>query len=333
MTTQPTAHPTAPPPTTTSARWPTTLLALVVPLALLGSAAVVAISWRGELPDPVATHWGSHGPDGFESLSGALVPLLLGAVLAALGWAVAFFWGRDTGTRRTAVGTSLGLAVLLGTVTVGSLAVQRGLDDARDAPGVGGLVLVGTLAGLALGIGAAFLVPRVVAPSTHAPVDPLAPRVALEPSERAAWSGSVRGASVLMAGILGVALCSFLATREGLALAALLMAPVVALVVTALVWRVTVDQRGLEARPLLGWPRVHVPLDEVERAVVVQVHPLTDFGGWGYRIRSGGRTGVVVRGGEAVEVHRTGGRSLVVTVDDAATAAGLLNTLADRARA
>jgi hypothetical protein len=40
----------------------------------------------------------------------------------------------------------------------------------------------------------------------------------------------------------------------------------------------------------------------------------------------------VLRSGEALLVERTGGRSVAVTVDGAATAAGLLNALADHAR-
>jgi hypothetical protein len=40
----------------------------------------------------------------------------------------------------------------------------------------------------------------------------------------------------------------------------------------------------------------------------------------------------VVRAGEAILIHRTGGRQLLVTIDDATTGAALLNTLADRSR-
>ena len=39
-------------------------LALAVPLLLALGAAALALSWRPELPDPVATHWDSHGVDG-----------------------------------------------------------------------------------------------------------------------------------------------------------------------------------------------------------------------------------------------------------------------------
>ena len=95
-------------------------------------------------------------------------------------------------------------------------------------------------------------------------------------------------------------------------------------------WTVTVDQRGLVARALLPRPRVVVPLGEVEHAEVVHVSPVREFGGWGLRMGLDGRVGVVLRGGEALEVARTGGRRVVVTVDDAATGAALLNTLAAR---
>jgi hypothetical protein len=49
-------------------------------------------------------------------------------------------------------------------------------------------------------------------------------------------------------------------------------------------------------------------------------------------VRVGGGVGYVVRTGEGIEVERTSGRRFVVTVDDAATGAALLTTLADRAR-
>ena len=65
---------------------------------------------------------------------------------------------------------------------------------------------------------------------------------------------------------------------------------------------------------------------------MVDVSPFAEFGGWGYRVGRGGRVGIVLRSGPALQVERTGGRSLVVTVDDAATGAALLNTLAARAR-
>jgi hypothetical protein len=44
----------------------------------------------------------------------------------------------------------------------------------------------------------------------------------------------------------------------------------------------------------------------------------------------GRRTGIVLRAGEAIEVKRTDGKTLVVTVDDALQGAALLNGLVAR---
>ncbi|NEE44119.1 DUF1648 domain-containing protein, partial [Streptomyces sp. SID8455] len=57
-----------------------------------------------------------------------------------------------------------------------------------------------------------------------------------------------------------------------------------------------------------------------------------EFGGWGYRIRPG-RTGFIVRSGEAIVARQANGREFAVTVEDSATGAALLNTLVDRNRA
>ncbi len=94
--------------------------------------------------------------------------------------------------------------------------------------------------------------------------------------------------------------------------------------------RVTVDRRGLTVRPaLVPRPRVRVPLDEIAGATARDVDPVSEFGGWGYRVRPR-RTGVVLRSGEALVVRRDNGHEFAVTVSDAHTAAALLNTLVER---
>ncbi len=78
---------------------------------------------------------------------------------------------------------------------------------------------------------------------------------------------------------------------------------------------------------VLGAPRFRVPLAEVAGVTVLQVNPMGEFGGYGVRaIR--GRTGIVLRRGPAIDVERTSGRHLVVTVADAAAGAALLQALA-----
>ena len=58
--------------------------------------------------------------------------------------------------------------------------------------------------------------------------------------------------------------------------------------------------------------------------------PLREFGGYGWRIGKDGSRGFVTRSGEALVVERVGEPPVVVTVDDAAEAAAVLNTLASR---
>ncbi|MCC2334585.1 DUF1648 domain-containing protein [Cellulomonas wangsupingiae] len=315
-------------------RLATTVTTLVVPLLLVLVTVLVALSWTPRLPDPLAVHWdAAMRPDGYGSLKDAVaIPLLFAPLFAVGMWALAFWAGRDTATRRIAAGSATGLTVLMSVVVLGSLSVQLDLADAADVPGIGHVIAWAFAGGIVAGVLAALVVPRDAPMPSRAPVDPAAPRTPLANSERAAWSRTVTspagawvgGAAVLVNVVLALALRTpallIVAAALGLLLA------------TMLVLRVSVDARGLVARSPLGWPTAHVPLDEVVAARAIRVDPFGEFGGWGYRIGHGGRAGFVLRKGEGIEVERTGGRVLVVTVDDAATGAALLNTLADRAR-
>jgi len=312
----------------------TTIITLVVPLLVLAAASLVALSWADDLPDPVAVHWGTHGPDGFGSLATAILPMVVVGVLTSVGfWALSFWAGRAASTRRIAAGTSVGLAFFLGLITLGGLWGQRGLADAHDAAGIGTTILVATLAGLAAGAVAALVSPADDDQPATAPVDPDAPRLELSDSERAVWQRTATSRSmVIVAFVAAIVVLGVTVVARVWALGLLTVA-IVALIGTMAAFDVTVDERGLTAKGLLGWPRLHVPLDEVVAAQATTVVPLRDYGGWGYRVGRGGRVGVVLRSGDALEVRRTGDRVAVVTVDDAETGAALLNTLADRARA
>jgi len=90
--------------------------------------------------------------------------------------------------------------------------------------------------------------------------------------------------------------------------------------------RVVADENGLTVRfGLLPWVRRRIPLHRIASAGHGQVRAVRDFGGWGYRFRPG-RTGVVLRSGDALTVElTTSGREFAVTVDDARTGAAVLN--------
>ncbi len=310
----------------------TTFWTLVVPLAVLGSSIQVALSWRGRLPDPVATHWDTAGtPNGFAPLSQALWLLVAVVVpLSLFWWSVGYFAGRSAVTRRLTAACAVLVAVTICGIVVGSLAIQRGLDHATHAGGLGPWPGVALAAGVLLALAAARMTPGDEPQPTREPVPASAPRTTMA-DER--WRSTVVASRPWLAvgiGAAAVAVIS-LATRSR-SVAVVLGVVVLALCAVTLRWTVTVDSRGLTARCLLPRPRTFVPLDEIEQVRAVEISPLRHFGGWGYRIGAGGRVGIVVRAGEAILVQRTGGRELVVTVDEARRLAGLLNTLADRSR-
>lgn len=317
-----------------------TVLALAIPLAVL----VVALGWGlillPELPSPVATHWGADGlPDGFGSATATLWTLVAIVLPFTIGmWAIGFFLGSTASTRRMAAFFSIWFAVAIGGLLIGSLTMQRGMADAAQAGGIG--VPLGASFGVAtlFGLVAAFAVPTDRHQPTSVPVPDGAERLPLGAAEQAAWVRTVEMPALPWVMGLGVGLAVLLGALALLADRTVGWVTVVTLVLATMLlvllgrWTITVDHNGLIARSVLPRPRTIVPLDEVESAEVVDVQPFADFGGWGYRIDARGRVGIVLRRGEAILVHRTAGRQLVVTVDDAATGAALLNTLADRSR-
>lgn len=319
-----------------SHRGSTTAWTLGAPAAVVLAAVAVALSWRSELPDPIATHWGLHGVDGFGPFGPNLAAhaLIVAAFSLAL-WGLAFFAGRDSLTRRLCNSTAVWFAVLFSTVLVGNLSVQRGLTDATEAGDTGGVLVGAFVLATSLAVVAAWATPADPPLPATAPVPDDAPMLALHDDEHVAWVQQVGQAGTMIIVVSSATLVLVLELGLGArmwAFSALFAAVVGLLLVVMLRWTVTVDGEGLTLRSLLRHPRIRVPLDEVVAAEQVQVSPLREFGGWGLRTGRAGRTGVIVRKGPALQVHRTGGRVFVVTVDDAATGAALLNTLAARAR-
>ena len=131
----------------------------------------------------------------------------------------------------------------------------------------------------------------------------------------------------------GVALATAFTSTSDVAYPIAVAAFVVLLSIGMSFWRVRADRRGFAVRGILGWPQVSIPASDVAEVRVIQVNPTADFGGWGWRWAPGNRTGIILRAGDAIEVTRRNGKRLVVTVDDAETAARVVQTLATRTRA
>lgn len=333
------------PPSSVSSRWTLSALAtfgIVVPTVISVVAFVLVQSWIPDLPNPVAIHWGgSGGPNGFGSpttylamivLAGWILPLVMS--VPAIPFASR---GRYSPVTRFMVATSVWLSLFMGILAVGSVSLQRGLTDAADAPGVGMVLLAG------LGIStAAGVITYVILPKP----DPLGqyrgqpiPPLPLEPGHTAAWSSRAIMTSWITVPILVMAAGSvvfalFTASVDH-ALPWILVGTAITLLLLVFflgAFHVSVGRQGVSIRSYAGWPRLRIPLEQIDSASVVNISPIAETGGWGWRLIPGRGLGVITRSGSALQVTRDDDRILLVTVDDAQTGASVLAALLDRQR-
>lgn len=317
-------------------------VAVIAPFAILVAAVALQLAWLADVPAEVALHWGPSGEaDGFGPAWAApaiLAAAALGVILlsAALLTAstrphLAARAGAAIGTRVVAV-ASLFVVTLLAVLTTVSFFQQRGLTDAAAAPGVGGVLLASLAIAAVLAVGGWLLLPTP-APRSSDPAALSTSPLPLRAGERVVWIGRARYSTrtVLLLGatlILVAGVAVFAIALAGAWFVAIAPVLVAAGLATTADWRVRVDERGLTVRGMLGWPVFRVPAGQVASAAAIDLVPLAEFGGYGIRWGTGRRVGIVLRAGEALEVRCHDGRGLVVTVDDAATAAALLTAVA-----
>ncbi|WP_049715554.1 hypothetical protein [Streptomyces caatingaensis] len=109
----------------------------------------------------------------------------------------------------------------------------------------------------------------------------------------------------------------------------LLLVPLALLALGAV--RVSVTGSGVTVRSvLLPFLSRRIPMSRIRGASSRWSRP-TELGGWGYRWLAG-RTSVSLREGDALWLELASGRSFVITVDDAARAAELVNATVARRR-
>lgn len=318
------------------------LWGIILPASQLILAIAVILWALPDLPNPLAVHWGPSGaPDGFgtPTLSLVLLPLVgLGYLLLPV---IVVRRMRDTGptvNQRILLAIGPFFIGFLGTLIAGSLVMQRGLDDAADGPSILPVLGVAFLLGIAGAIAAWLFLPP--APEVAEPSDAAdLPARRLSADERVVWVGRVAprsrviGFGLVVGWVLVVGAAVLLAVVQPLALLILIL-PAALIVVgyACTYWTITVDRHGVVARGGFGaWPVIRIPLDQIRSARVTTVDPLADFGGWGLRWAPKSR-GLIVRRGEALEVARLDGRTLVATLPGAAVPAELINALALRSR-
>lgn len=319
------------------------LLGLWLPLALVAVVVVVQLVLLPRLPDPAAVHWGVGGEvDGWGPAWSfpVLTAVVGGGIVALTGVAAQSGRARAGGALdlRFVSAMNLWLAGFLGSLTLLLVVIQVGVEDASTVDMPFWMMLPSLALGLALGAAGWFLTPRVQG-DTAAGATP--DTVALRPGEQAAWLQTVSMSRVAMAVMVAAVVSSFailafavVAVRPGpetwiIGLTALLVG---AASLAMTVFHVRVDGTGFTVRSAVGWPRVTIPTADIASVEVVQVNPMGDFGGWGWRYNPTFGQGAVLRSGDALRVTRTNGKKLTVTVDDAATAAALLRGLQERGR-
>ncbi|MFJ8759714.1 DUF1648 domain-containing protein [Streptomyces cyaneofuscatus] len=312
-----------------------TLAALPFVLSFLVDL-ILFLVLKDRLPARLAGHFNVSGDvNGYvDRTTYVLVTAPVLPVLGAL-WVLMVVRGKFYGrAHRLLIGGGWAVAAFLQYVLVAALIVNL---DAPDAAAAGSFPLwhlaVATGAAVVAG-GIGLLLARLV----PAPEDPRAgkspadrERIALADGEVAGWARTT-GSWWLPLGALVI-----VATGTGLGYGVtwFLGAPLLVLALLMLTFsraHITVDRRGLTVSGLLPWPRFQLPLERIEAADSRRVDAVAEFGGWGYRIRPG-RTGFIVRSGEAIVARQRGGREFAVTVEDSGTGAALLNTLVDRNRA
>jgi hypothetical protein len=229
------------------------------------------------------------------------------------------------------------MAGFIGALGVGSLWVQRGLSDAHRASDIGAPLGIALAVAVVCALAGGLLMPGQVpgAAQAKAPVPASAPRLPLGSGERAMWLGWAHSPTMLYLALGSVLLPLAVLAVLGISTLPILgvFAVTAVLITCTSTFRVTVGGDGLRVRSIAGWPRFHVPLDQVAEAEAIEVSPFREFGGWGLRGDLKGRFGVILRTGAAIEVRRGDGSRFIVTVDGADQAAALMNSLVDRARA
>ncbi|UQU63421.1 DUF1648 domain-containing protein [Couchioplanes caeruleus] len=287
-----------------------------LPVGVLG---LTWAAWHGRLPERIATHWnGTGAADGFGSASWFWATLLVVGVAAGVAAAVA---ARTPGARflLTAAGAVSGAAAGIWLATA-----RATLANPAEARLGWRFLLV--FAGLAWG----FVVAAVAGPRPPAaPADvPLVDPLELKPTERVAYSSTLRSPVLLGVSLVAAAVVAVAAATTAPAVWPVLALPLAAALLFARV-RVTADRRGLRlVAGLIGVPLKRIALADIDTAEPARIAPM-EWGGWGYRVAPG-RSALVLRSGPGLVLRLRDGRRFAVTLDEPEVPAALLTALRHR---
>lgn len=308
-------------PSTTSRR----VVLLGVPVIALLVVVGTSIALADDLPAQIPSSWQAGTPTDtmglvpYTAFFGLLV-VVLGLVMDLLRRQVG-----EPVSQRVLGGVGAGVPAALAALHVGILLTVRAQEPPHELPAsvlfVAGFVL---LAVGALGAAVVQPVERHGTPIQHEPLE-------IAPGEAVVWTGSSSAPAWSWALVATVVAVAAVLLVVDLPWVALLLVVLAAAATTLLRVTVTIGPAGVTARlGPLRLVRFHTPLEDIAVVHAEVVDPLT-YGGWGLRWLPGVR-GVILRSGPGLRIEQTDGPDLVVTVDDAAEAAGVLQAHVDRVR-
>jgi len=318
---------------TTRPRLPLTVIGIVLPalIALVGILIVLPFVPARD----IVVHWGPNGADGYAPAWSFVIGMAAMGLIAPVALGIPLLATRreePSVLQKFLAALSLALSGFLAGLGVWVILGQQQVDVVPPVwtgllPALGIAVVLGSL-------GWWLTPPAVAVESSGRPAMPLP----LSPGERAVWIGRTRLATPGLVTIVFLTIATAFvavvvtAVTDG-RLGARVVVPIVlvVLLLTTSFWTVRVDDSGLTVRSAAGWPRFHTPAAQIAQASTTDVRVLGEFGGWGIRLGRGRRLGIVMRSGEALEMQNRDGSALVVTIDDAGTAARLLSAVAERA--
>ena len=281
------------------------MVVVVVPALVMFGVLLPLVAFWSRYPDPLAVHWGFSGPPNGE------MSLLVYAALLAAGT------DPDTGVRSIAGARQSMPSAPLTAVTyfIMGLAGRGQRPDRHRQPGCG------VVGGGRRDVGAALhrRVGRRGRRGCHWLVR--CRRFPRCPRRRAVGRCIGFDEELVRFGIERVGSARRRAARSSWCCSSIpsgliLMVAIAIVMVAFSSVRVEADEQGVTVNiGPFGWPRSHIPIEEITGAAAFDVKPMA-YGGWGYRVRSGVRA-FVIRSGPAIRIERSQGPDTLVTVDDA----------------
>ena len=321
--------------------WVVALVCGALPLALLAAMVAVPAALWSRLPRRVADHWTITGTA--NGTMPRLTAFLILGLLAAPGIALVVAGlvtvrraatapgagrGRAPGARAIAgialiplglflMAFSLSLVILVAVANLGGGDLRSAdVNPVSSVLPVAGAALIAGLGGYALrrygGLGPVDVAPR--------------PGLGLRAGERAVWIGRARARWAGPAGLLAAAAGAAAGIAAGQWTIGVVLLVSGALMLGFTSVRVRVAARGVTVGyGALGLRLTRIPLRRIASAQAVERTPFA----FGYRgsLLLYGAAAVVLRRGPALRLTLRNGKTFLVTVDDAATGAALLNDL------